>query len=490
MHRSLLIEDIQHSIFTQISSKRSLNALARTCQAFTKTALDFQWRDLDEFTRLIECMPHDLWSREFKYKDSIDDHVIEGYTFTLLRPISSSDWVIFKKYSHRVRSLQGSAFMDDACILAFGLSSAPIPLLPNLKSLTWIIWSDLELLTVSRLLSPSLTTLEIELTRSPGSARQQFLPMHEIRSSLRHLAEVEDPAKNDADNVLSAIKRSLHELQNLSTIIWNELGSEGILWLVRLPALRHVTFDIPVDFAEYIELYGLEITHESGASVTTFLNYFDFQLLQNICIVSPQPSAATGTQAFYTALASSLSRESIRNISIFDEYCTATSDPAGFNPIGIHELRPLLRFDGLQNMTLGFQRSILLDDATRWHSSSCITPPAFITLLERCPKLKWVTLPLDFSTVGSQDVDFDPLSIDALRIQDRKGARAELTDLWLGPSGIPHPHAAARFLDALLPITARITMDSGWEEVLEQSFYQTIQCMATLDPRRRESLQV
>ncbi|KAH7905114.1 hypothetical protein BJ138DRAFT_979061, partial [Hygrophoropsis aurantiaca] len=60
MHRTLLVEDIQHYIFNQITSKGTLNALARTCQAFTETALDAQWRDLDSFTSLIECMPRDL----------------------------------------------------------------------------------------------------------------------------------------------------------------------------------------------------------------------------------------------------------------------------------------------------------------------------------------------------------------------------------------------------------------------------------------------
>ncbi|KAH7903692.1 hypothetical protein BJ138DRAFT_100352 [Hygrophoropsis aurantiaca] len=76
MHPALLIQDIQYCILDQILSKKTINAFARSCKAFTETALDTQWRDLDSFTRLIECMPHDLWNRDIicSRLDGIDEH--------------------------------------------------------------------------------------------------------------------------------------------------------------------------------------------------------------------------------------------------------------------------------------------------------------------------------------------------------------------------------------------------------------------------------
>ncbi|KAH7903187.1 hypothetical protein BJ138DRAFT_1168447 [Hygrophoropsis aurantiaca] len=43
MHRALLIVEIQLYIFNQIFKKRTLYALARTCQAFSETALNVLW---------------------------------------------------------------------------------------------------------------------------------------------------------------------------------------------------------------------------------------------------------------------------------------------------------------------------------------------------------------------------------------------------------------------------------------------------------------
>ncbi|KAH7904002.1 hypothetical protein BJ138DRAFT_45042 [Hygrophoropsis aurantiaca] len=226
--------------------------------------------------------------------------------------------------------------------------------------------------------------------------------------------------------------------------------------------------------------------------------------MEKIYITStPRRSAPTGTQKFYVALASSLSRESIREIAITDESRASASDLAASYPLGIHELRPLLRFDGLQYLNLSVQRSIVFDDAMllaladAWphilvlnlnnyghrHSSSGVTPLAFITLLARCPKLKQLRIiPLDFSTIDSQTADFDPLSIDALRIQGRKGALAELTELWLDSYRIVYPDAVAKFLSAVLPNLAGIYMfnsksgmpaSHGDAVACRQSFYKT-----------------
>ncbi|KAH7902903.1 hypothetical protein BJ138DRAFT_991489, partial [Hygrophoropsis aurantiaca] len=140
MHRVLLIHEIQLCIFNQIPFKQTLNALARTCQAFSETALDVLWSDLDCFPRLIQCMPEDLWKRELKR---------EGCFLTLCRPISSSDWAVLQKYTRRVRYVRqgpnrdfygtfwGRLTLDDAFLLALCAASAPTPLLPNLKSLKW-----------------------------------------------------------------------------------------------------------------------------------------------------------------------------------------------------------------------------------------------------------------------------------------------------------------------------------------------------------------
>ncbi|KAH7905732.1 hypothetical protein BJ138DRAFT_1164222 [Hygrophoropsis aurantiaca] len=481
MHRALLIEDIQHCIFNWISSKKTLSALSRTCEAFTESALDAQWRDLDSFTRLIECMPHDLWSRDLEYDETAE---VQHSIFTLRRPILSSDWAVFQKYSHRVRSVIGPytlpsgaslVQMDDPCILSFCSLSAPIPLLPNLTVLDWSLHSNVGILALLHLVSPCLTSLTASMPPNLrlSSEFQSATPISidQIRPSLKHFAV-------DGDNCYSV---------NLL----NGVARETIMLLAQLPTLRHATFNIPADFATYIEalpspsptqkqqfskLRRLYITHENLASMAAFLNCFDFHLVEEIGLSPENPSSSLtmGTQEFFTALASSLSPSSIRNMAIYDQFRASPRVLAARHPLGIHELRPLLQFRRLQALFLTIPYLIVFDDALLlemadawphlttlclnrrglWSSGSRITPLTFIELLERCPELEALSIPLDFSAIDC--VDFDPLGIGALRNQDRK--RAKLKELCLGPYMVIHPQAIARFLAAVLPDASDIHM--------------------------------
>ncbi|KAH7903311.1 hypothetical protein BJ138DRAFT_167946, partial [Hygrophoropsis aurantiaca] len=176
MHRALLIEDIQLYIFNQVEEQlrdsSALSALARTCQAFTQVALDVLWRNLDCFTRLIQCMPSDLWSPQAVTEEQNVSFKWEDVNLTLCRPISSSDWTIFYKYSRRVRSVELSYKMDgtpvtidDSLMLALCTAPAPTPLLPNLTSLEWLIKSYAYLVALRRLVSSPLMSLTLAFPR-------------------------------------------------------------------------------------------------------------------------------------------------------------------------------------------------------------------------------------------------------------------------------------------------------------------------------------
>ncbi|KAH7903984.1 hypothetical protein BJ138DRAFT_1167282 [Hygrophoropsis aurantiaca] len=513
MHQALLIADIQHCIFDQISSKQTLSALARTCQALTEGALDILWRDLDCFTRLIECMPHDLWTRGLEPKYGLKD-----YTFELRRPISSSDWAVFQKYSLRVRSIQGpsgarsSIKMDGPCILSLCSPSAPIPLLPNVTSLVWAIASNVDIVALSRLIPPHSTSLRVH---SPPDSRwpkfQPVLPIavDQIRLSIKHFAV--DGDKSCPKSLLDGMKRSLRELQSLETLWWNDLGSETIVSLTQLPALRQVRFEFPSDFAQYVEalpprsqipklafskLCGFDIVVTGGnlASVTAFLNYFDFSMMEKIHVSAPHPSQSMEIQEIFATLASSQSCDTIRDISIMDRFHAFRSPLTVLHPLGMHELRPLLQFSRLQRLRLSVECPIALEDAMLiamatawphlsllyfnydgpWHPGSHITPLAFVKLLECCPKLERLGILMDFSAVDYDD--FDPWSIEDIRTQNRKGSSFSMLEL--KAYRIVHPHAVALFFAAVLPNWVFLSMadcDSGEQdpEAVEQSFYET-----------------
>ncbi|KAH7903736.1 hypothetical protein BJ138DRAFT_1107423, partial [Hygrophoropsis aurantiaca] len=167
------------------------------------------------------------------------------------------------------------------------------------------------------------------------------------------------------------------------------------------------------------------------------------------------------------------------------------------------ELRPLLQFDGLHSLDLSADHPFLLDDASllamadAWprlvsldlgrYSGAGVTPPAFITLLERCPELKRLTIPLDFSAVDVHD--FDPLPIGALRTHGALAGLAGLAGLELGPYRIAHAHAVAGFLNAVIPDRANITMlssDFDEERTCRQSFRQTIKYLYQMRGEKKE----
>ncbi|KAH7902885.1 hypothetical protein BJ138DRAFT_256999 [Hygrophoropsis aurantiaca] len=245
--------------------------------------------------------------------------------------------------------------------------------------------------------------------------------------------------------------------------------------------------------------------------MTAFFNYFDFHSIETIALrpSSPELSVSTGVQEFFAALASSCSRNSIHGIYIqWVPSGLPPRDIARLQPLRMDEFRPLLQFHRLQKLTLSIPRPLVLEDAMLlamadawphlsdlyltihgpWHSGSYITPMAFIALLERCPKLERLNIPMDFSAIDY--ADFDPLSIDVLRIQDRTGALAELTELVLGPYRIAHPRSIARFLSAVLPDSARIYMMFNVlpeeEAGRGASFRQTIECMQQMVKERME----
>ncbi|KAH7903961.1 hypothetical protein BJ138DRAFT_1119880 [Hygrophoropsis aurantiaca] len=523
MHAALLIQDIQYGIFDRISSKRTLNALSRTCKAFTESALDVKWRHVDSITTLIQCMPHDLWSRDRDY--DLTDH----YIFRLRRPILSSDWVVFQKYSSRVRTLKGPlpekgspVSIEESGALAFCSPSAPFPLLPNLKSLKWSIVSNAGILTLFHLISPNLTSLKVSMIPgaqlTPRFQSAISVPLDQIHPSLKQYAT--DGGQIYPQSLLEGLQLSVCQLQNLDTISWYNISNEAIVSLMQLPKLTRAKFETPEDFPSYIDtlqsqspsqnhtfsgVRRLEVMYDGSlAPATALLKYFDFHLLENIHLSCHYPTQSTGMLEFLTALASSSSHPILE--IIVDHRSRAFIPVSIRDPIGIHELRPLLQFGKLQRLVLEVQWSFVLNDATllemagawphistlyfnkngHWDSGSQVTASAFLSLRERCPKLNKTSLPIDFSSVDSPD--FDHLSINVSRDERRTASSGQF---WFGPYRIVHPRAIACYLAAILPKAASISMLSvGWDnrdrQEYVESFKQTQEIYYNMRKVRRE----
>ncbi|KAH7911709.1 hypothetical protein BJ138DRAFT_885301 [Hygrophoropsis aurantiaca] len=478
MHRALLIEEIQLCIFNQVSERCTLAALARTCQTFAEAALDVLWCDLHSFTNSIRCMPHDLWSIETRenplFRDFSASGLVRQYmkesTLKLHRSISASDWAIFQKYSRRVRftSVQGVK-LDDACIFALCSPSAPTPLLPNLKSLWWHVGSNAHFLILPRLFSPALISLHLRFFSDRRQSQTPESPSQisfENCPSLKHLV-VRDDLRQTPANVSDGLKQSVSRLQSLETIIWDTLESATIMSLARLPALIGATFNLHSNFSTYIQtlpsrspmlqpafsrVRTLDITGYNLASVTAFVDYFDV-CLENLKLVVKSPaeslSSVTMFQRLSTALGSSSSRDTLRNLTIRHQHTDGLHD---LHPLpGTCEIGPLLQFHRLESLILDLRCPFIFNDATLlaisdtwpnistllinrdgpWLSSAYTTPSGLIKLLERCPKLENLSLPVDFSSIDCECLDFA-----AHTTLDADSVLARLRNLDLGPFSI------------------------------------------------------
>ncbi|KAH7907179.1 hypothetical protein BJ138DRAFT_1070614 [Hygrophoropsis aurantiaca] len=504
MHRALLIVEIQLYIFNEISKgqdsenpddsyleKHMLNALARTCKTFSEAALDVLWCDLDSFIRLIQCMPKDLRRRSgtsYSHIPGVLGRV--PLTRTLGRSITPSDWAIFQKYSRRVHSLGPmTSILDDTFILALCSPSAPTLLLPNLVSLHLRVVSDNIFLLLPRICSPALISLKITFPRDWDSSQalESALPISfEICPSLKRLSVYVPVNASVTPNALEGLRRSISRLQKLDAVSWDNLGNEGILSLARLPALTKASFILAPGFPIYIKtllsrspvlkpafsrVRSLSFSDCSFASATAFLNYFTVDLEElNIMIRSPSGSGtdtgATLILDFFAALGSSSPHDapSLQDLTIYD--CAPQLHSLG---IRARELRPLLKFHRLQYLDLTLGGPIFINDATllemadAWpdlvllflnkdcgQQGSHGTPWGLAGLLERCSKLKRLSLRVDFSTIDR--ADFDPLGTAWHHSTGSDAhAGAQLEELFLGPFNITHPPAIARFLALILP---------------------------------------
>lgn len=157
MHRALFIDEILYAIFRQRGpqlpseyhseqrlSGTDLVALARTCRVFKEPALDVLWRELNDSTALVRCLPDicclkgsdPTYSVRHLLSIGVATHHTQTYVFE--RKLGEAERDIIKGYTRRIRGLRifrpippiDSQSFADLC-----LPSSTDPLFPNLRRL-------------------------------------------------------------------------------------------------------------------------------------------------------------------------------------------------------------------------------------------------------------------------------------------------------------------------------------------------------------------
>ncbi|KAG6329549.1 hypothetical protein ID866_9540 [Astraeus odoratus] len=141
-----LEDDVQHAR-DRIIGRQTLVSLAITCRFFHNPALDILWEKLDSLDPLFMLLPKRVWDGKHHF----------------LTSIKKKDWTTFGKYASRVKVLARpysrlSARSQYNAIMALVKcrEANSSPLLPNL---TELVWEDLGLYNVTRLVPSSLRHL-------------------------------------------------------------------------------------------------------------------------------------------------------------------------------------------------------------------------------------------------------------------------------------------------------------------------------------------
>ncbi|KAJ8593720.1 hypothetical protein M405DRAFT_921688 [Rhizopogon salebrosus TDB-379] len=343
--RTLSISELRWKIFELIwasesSRKKTLLALALTCKSFTGPALDLLWRELNGFDPLIRCLPPSLWK-------------IDKQELKLQRAMTFDDWTIFRKYNYRVSSLN-TVFLPFIRVGteiwgALSCPPFPLPLLPNLTSLTWIAPNE-AFPCIRSFVTQTLTTLKIHAGYprfSPGPLSESILScIPTLCLSVSHFESYGGAESGDASIALQS-------WSHLISVTIDIVSNAAILHLSNLPSLQEL----------HVELCSMPIDADTQNLLRRPAFFF-------------QPIYAL---------------RNLRKLHFEVEHGVQLHD-ATLMQMG--KAWPLLE-----------RLAIIAESSTS--SLHHITPNGLVSLLQHCPRLSSIHIAMDWSAVDRLDVSPD-----------------------------------------------------------------------------------
>ncbi|KAG2085475.1 hypothetical protein BD769DRAFT_1618516 [Suillus cothurnatus] len=468
----VMIPELQWKIFqlvhdTLVGSmkKKTLLALALTCKSFSGLALDLLWKKLNSFEPLIRCLPQSLWERK-------------GRKLVLRRTMTLDDWSIFCKYNRRIRSFRACRILARAGTeiwRALSCPPFPLPLLPNLISLTWNIFAAADVFPYIRLfVPPKLARLDIEFNSFGPSEHSVLSVISMLCPSISHF-KFSFSSFADSEDTSTALQRWSH----LTSVTTAEVSEAAILHLFKLPSLRVLKFHLPptpmsVDTKKLLRgstLCALQELFVVCSSLVLIDAFFE-----GLLIAPKSLYFQTGGVDYTWALSDLISRvtDTCAHNSLEQIGLLVNPQSAGHNTsIRLAMFKPLFAFHNLRKLDLGtshhyavrWDDSVLLQMAKAWplleelhlneynHSSRGVTPNAFISLLQRCPRLVSVTVIMNWSTIDGHEISPD--------VPYKGFAHKALSRVFVGSPRIRHPTRIAAFISAVAPGVRAIVSWTG-----------------------------
>ncbi|KAJ7728875.1 hypothetical protein B0H16DRAFT_1697316 [Mycena metata] len=412
----LRIPELVDLIFSNLTpshfrgNRRDLVRLGRTCTKFHGPAMNILWETLDDFMRLLKCMPCDLFTIDYI-------HPGRKPTVRLLRPMASRDWDRALIYLPRVKIFNFPSFSHFSfaeIIPALGECLPTDCVFPNLLGLRWYPeheapFPSIQLFLTSTIMSTDVALIPpscVEVVLSALSARCPPLKKVEIELDGNAFQDMEDTSRP----YFSTFVRQLLVIEDLNMLIPDaaSLQHVGRLETLRdlyLPVLPpHVlprTIELPLLFVDLSRLIIGKLDIESATN------------LLRRC------SSDTVTGAFFLALTqcrrshTSLRSLGIRNLADDEPHL----DQQRFR-LRSHRIEHLFCFGNLTELEIQSPCGFELDDdvcremARAWPHAERLTfeehyiPRAWPVTLEalrsfaqHCPNLNRLRITLEARTI-------------------------------------------------------------------------------------------
>ncbi|KAG1834788.1 hypothetical protein EV424DRAFT_522215 [Suillus variegatus] len=486
--RCIMIPELLWKIFEQVnvfdpfvgSTAKTLLALALTCKLFSEPALDLVWRNLHGFEPLIRCLPKSLWKQEKKKLE-------------FQRTMTLDDWSIFCKYNHRVRSLVHQchpSYMSDMVICgteiwrALSCPPFPLPLLPNLTTLTWTETTNETLQYILLFVTPQLTELDISVvlfgtsfTFGP-SEQSIFSSIAKSCPSVSHFSLFHE--KYGSQSIVGDTSIVLHFWSHLTSVRIGTVSEAAILHLSNLPSLRVLECLLPstsistdaqrlLQRPVFCALEELTVTCKSPVILEAFLEkltitpkILSFTFARGVDSVRVLPD-------LISRLSNTCAHSSLQKV----ELCILDDQSVDPNvSIGAAAFQPLFAFRNLRVLdftadgycTVRMADDSLLQMAKAWphleelyisrssHSNYRVTLHAFVLLLWHCPRLRSLAVLIDWSTIDVHAIPPD--------LPYQGFSQKALSDLYINGWKIENPTSIAAFLSAIAP---NVRFIDGWD---------------------------
>ncbi|KAG6918421.1 hypothetical protein DXG01_014600 [Tephrocybe rancida] len=229
----LLIPEIMSFICEQIhrspESRPTLYVLARTCRFVSAHALRYLWSEVTGLSRLLQCMPDDLWEK-------VGSEQFPQVTFK--RAIAATDWPRFEVHARYVRIFRAPAIIDvvPEVFQSLLFAAAGNHLFPNLREIVWTYAYSVVLPFMDLLFSSRITKV---IFRSTSPEHVQLSPITTLLSRCPDIQHIEfrDMVYESISNGVTIISNALQTWQNLRNVSVSRISTEAYRHLAMLPQL-------------------------------------------------------------------------------------------------------------------------------------------------------------------------------------------------------------------------------------------------------------